>query len=180
MKKLFFLTAACLFVCHAAFSQTRIKANMLYWALGMPNASVETRLTDRLTFNSDLTYSPWKSLDGNHFEFLKIIPEIRFYTKNAFSGFYVGAYGSFQFFNITKWNYWNSGKYQRGRGFALGASVGYTYAIDEKLGLDVYLGGGWQNSQYRGYEKNGKQYVGWNGSGEWLPYKVGISLSYKL
>ena len=47
--------------------------------------------------------------------------------------------------------------------------------------MDVYAGGGWQNSQYRGYKtRTDKKYVSWNGSGEWLPYKVGIAISYKL
>lgn len=162
-------------------AQTRLKANMVYWAVGIVNASVETKLSSHWTFNGELVYSPWKSIDGNHFEFLQIIPEARYYVKSAFDGFYLGGYGSFQFFDMTKWNYWNQHKYQRGRGFSLGLNIGYAYSIDDTWGIDVYIGAGWQNSQYRGYDtRTHEMYVGWNGSGEWLPYRLGIALSYQL
>ena len=180
MNKLILLTLFSLFsICCCA--QTSLKANILYWSFGITNISAETKLSNKLTLNSELVYSPWKSIKGNHFEFLQISPEVRFFTKEAFNGFYVGGYGSFQAFDITKWNYWNKNKHQKGRGFSLGVSVGYEYKINNKLGMDVYAGGGWQNSQYRGYNtKTGEKYVGWNGSGEWLPYKVGIAIFYKL
>ncbi len=150
---------------------------MLYWAVGITNASVETKVFNKWTFNSDIVYSPWKSIQGNHFEFVQIIPEARFYPKGAFNGVYFGAYASFIAFDMTKWNYWNKGLHQIGRGFALGGSLGYEHKINSRLLMDVYLGAGWHNSQYRGYRtRTGEQ----NGSAEWLPYKVGITIGYRL
>lgn len=162
-------------------AQTRLKANMLYWGVGITNASVETKLAKHWTFNGELVYSPWKSVDGNHFEFLQIIPEARYYVKSAFDGFYIGGYGSFQVFNMTKWNYWNLNKYQKGRGFSLGLNIGYAYSINARWGIDLYIGGGWQNSQYKGYDtQTHEMYRGWNGSGEWMPYRLGVTLTYQL
>jgi hypothetical protein len=180
VKRLMGLILMSLFMCQYSAAQTRLKANLVAWMIGMPNLSVETKLARQWSFNGELLYSPWKSIEGNHFEYLKIIPEVRFYPKGVFNGFYVGGYGSFQFFDITKWNYWNQGKYQKGRGFALGLSLGYSYQINETWGLDVYAGAGWQNSQYKGYNSDGTMYKGWNGSGEWLPYRLGIALTYQF
>lgn len=180
MKKLLLLFLFILFFLNS-FSQTDLKWNAAYWAVGITNMSVETKIANKWTFNSDLIYSPWKSIEGNHFEFAQIIPEIRFYTKKAFDGVYCGIYGSFQLFNITKWNYWNKGRHQIGNGFAFGITIGYKYQINPQLGLDSYIGAGRQASHYRGYTTStGEQYVGWNGSGEWLPYKIGIAISYRL
>lgn len=161
--------------------QTQLKANAAYWVLGITNLSVETFLCDKFTFNGDIVYSPWKSISGNHMQFFQTIPEVRFYPKGAFEKFYVGGYASFHLFDITKWNYINQDKYQRGYGFGLGVVVGYQTHISERWRLDLYAGGGWHNSQYKGYEsKTGKQYIGWNGSGEWLPYKFGVAFAYRL
>lgn len=162
-------------------SQTYLKGNAAYWAVGITNVSVETRLAKQWTFNTDAVVSPWKSISNNPFMFGMIMPEARFYPKGAFNGFYVGGFGVFQVFKMSKWNYINSGKYQKGRGFGLGVSLGYEFNINEKWKVDTFAGFGWQNSQYDGYYTNtGERYQEWNGSGEWLPYKIGISFAYKL
>lgn len=161
--------------------QTQLKANAAYWVLGVTNLSVETAIGSNLTFNGDVVYSPWKSISGNHLQICQLIPEVRYYPKGAFEKFYVGGYASFHFFNMTKWNYINKDKYQKGRGYALGVVIGFQTPISDRWRLDLYAGGGWQHSQYRGYDgKTGEQYVGWNGSGEWLPYKLGVAFAYRL
>ena len=181
MKKilLFLFLFACL--ANKGISQTYLKGNATYWALAVTNVSLETRLANKWTFNGDLVFSPWKSFSGNPLLMGQIILEPRFYPRGAFKGFYVGGFGAFQIFKMSKWNYINTGKYQKGRGFALGATIGYEVQINERWGVDIFAGGGWQNSQYRGYyTKTGEMYKGWNGSGEWLPYKIGVSFAYRL
>lgn len=173
------LTFCCLSV--TLFAQTKLKWNAAYWLFGVTNMSVETKLGGKFTFNTDLVFSPWKSIANHPFLFGQVIPELRFYPRGAFNGFYVGGFGAFQVFRMSKWNYINTGKYQKGRGFTVGASVGYELQINSRCSLDMFAGGGWQNSQYRGYYiDTGEQYVGWNGSGEWLPYKIGLSFAYRL
>ncbi len=162
-------------------SQTYLKWNAAYWVVGVTNMSMETKLGNKWTFNTDLVFSPWKSVSGNPFMFGQTILEGRFYPRGAFNGFYLGGYGSFQFFEMSKWNYINTGKYQKGRGYALGMTIGYEIAINSRWRLDLFAGGGWQNSHYKGYyTATDEMYRGWNGSGEWLPYKVGVSFAYRL
>lgn len=162
-------------------AQTYVKFNALYWGLGVINGSVETKLNDKLTFNSDLVFSPWNSISGNAMLIGQLIPEVRYYHKGANNGFYVGAYAGGHLFKMTKWNYINTGKYQKGKGYALGLSIGYQIPINDRWRVDLYAGYGYQHSWYRGYNKNtGEQYVGLNKSGEWIPYKIGAAFAYRI
>lgn len=82
------------FACLASFSiraQTQLKINAAFWLFGITNVSVETALSDKLTANAETVYSPWKSINGNHFQMFQIMPEVRFYPKDAFEKFYVGG-----------------------------------------------------------------------------------------
>lgn len=181
MKKLFILWLFLAVIVSNALSQTYLKGNAMYWALGITNASIETKVSDRVTFNGDLVFSPWKSVNDSPFLFGQIIPEFRFYPKGAFNGFYAGAFGAFQQFKMTKWNYINTGLYQKGYGYAFGGTIGYEVPINDRWMVDIYAGAGWQNSHYKGfYTETKERYVGWNGSGEWIPYKLGAAFSYKL
>jgi hypothetical protein len=59
--------------------------------------------------------------------------------------------------------------------------LGYQVLLNKKWALDVNAGGGWHFGRYQGfYKKTGKKYVDWNNSGEWLPYRLGIIVSYRL
>jgi hypothetical protein len=62
--------------------------------------------------------------------------------------------------------------------------VGYQYKISENWNADFFLGGGTSQGFYHGYDEvDGDRYEGgnpWNRSGEWIPYKGGIMISYKL
>jgi hypothetical protein len=179
-KKLFVLAVTVLSV--SVQAQTRLKGNALYWATGVMNVSAETRIAGKWTLNGDLVYSPWESLDGNPMKFGQAIAESRFYPKGAFDGFYVGAYGAYhRLFKFTKWNYINKDNYQRGNGMSFGATVGYQLKISDRWGLDMYAGYGWQHSTYKGFKKSsGEMYADTNGSGEWLPYKLGVAFTWQL
>lgn len=182
MLKRFLLLCVC-FVCISNLSaNTRLKWNAAYWLFGVTNMSVETALCgERWTFNMDVVFSPWQSVDGNALKVWQFIPEVRYYPKGAFNGFYAGAYAAWHDFRFTKWNYLNSGRYQVGNGYSVGAVIGYQTPISDRWSLDVCAGGGYQNSGYRGYEnKTHEMYASWNGSGEWIPYKLGISFARRL
>ena len=50
----FLFLAMC--VARSAAQGTALKWNALYWAVGVPNMSVETRLGNRFTFNGDVVW----------------------------------------------------------------------------------------------------------------------------
>ena len=68
----------------------------------------------------------------------------------------------------------------------LGAAVGYQLQWAERWNVDFFLGGGTSQGFYHGYEKKEEgisryeKSAPWNKSGEWIPYRGGVMISYKL
>lgn len=165
-----------------------IKGNALFLTLGMLNVGLEYQLKEKVTLQADVFISPWKSLMGNHAQAYMGTLEGRYYFTKAFSKFYVGLNIGSAVFDIQKWNYINTYRYQRGFTVLAGATVGYQFKIKEKLNIDLYLGGGNSQGFYHGYDESEPNNVfiyyndsrKWNRSGEWIPYRGGIMIGYKL
>ena len=62
--------------------------------------------------------------------------------------------------------------------------MGYQLPIAKKWNLDFFVGGGWQEGFYKGYDgATGERVDGathWNISGDWYLYRGGVMISYKL
>ena len=182
MKKLLILTII-LFSIHSQ-SQTYVKVNALSTLLTIPNVGIETSIGKKSTFQFDITASFWKSLNGKPMQFYIFVPEYRYHFHEKYNGFYVGAHIGATVFNFQKWNYLNTDKYEKGIGYLMGATIGYQKKINDRFLLDCFLGGGNQQGFYKGY------YIGtdtryetaehYNKSGEWLPYRGGVMVSYRL
>ena len=178
-KKILLLAIILLPMCASA--QTYLKFNGLYWALGIINASVETKLNDKLTFNTDAVFSPWESVGGYPFLIGMLMPEVRYYTRKANDGFYLGAFSTIHTYKMSKWDHIRKNEYQKGWGYGFGASVGYQLPVSDRWNLDLYAGYGWVHGEYKGYYiDSGEKYTDWNGSGEWIPLKLGVSFSYRI
>ncbi|WP_300671974.1 DUF3575 domain-containing protein [Soonwooa sp.] len=183
----------------------QLKGNLLTLPVGMLNVGVEKQLSEHYTVQADVFVSPWKSFAGKHAQVYLLGFDGRYYFDKAFKRFYVGANLSGGYYNIQKWNYWHddfythkdgeitpyieSNLYQEGFTFVIGAVGGYQFQWNDHWGLDIYLGIGNMQSFYKGYDKlSGDRYddggdsMGhvWNRSGEWLPYRGGVMLTYKL
>lgn len=183
--------------------QVYLKTNALFLPIGMLNAGVEYQLSKKYTLQSDIFISPWKSFSGHEAQIYMIGFEGRYYFSEAFKHFYVGANFSAAKFVIQKWGYWNdnpyvlhgeptpyitSNLYQKGFSLLFGATVGYQFQLGEKWNMDIYLGGGSSQGFYKGYDRlSGDRYdvkdpksTAWDKSGEWIPYRGGVMISYKL
>lgn len=164
--------------------QTYIKTNALTTFLLIPSIGIETPVGGKFTFQADVTASFWKSVNGKPFEFVMVIPELRYHFKENTNGFYVGAHLGGTVFNLQKWDYSKTNYYQKGVNYLAGATVGFQKEITKKLALDIFIGGGSQQAFYKGY--NGITHVRedvakkYNKSGEWLPYRGGIMLCYRI
>ncbi|MGL5111948.1 MAG: DUF3575 domain-containing protein [Flavobacterium sp.] len=170
----------------SSFGQTYLKLNGATALVGVPNIGIETSIGKKLTFNFDVMTSFWKSFDGHHpMQFYTFTPEVRYHFKEKYNGWYFGGHAGPDVYKIQKWNYWNTNKYEDGFGYRLGATVGYNFKISDKILLDAFVGGGWHQGFYKGYYNDGTpgrydKAKNWNKSGEWLPYRGGLMLSYKL
>ncbi len=162
----------------------QVKVNALTLPIGILNAGLETPISNHFTLNGDILISPWKSFKGNHLQIYMGNLEARYYLKEKMNGLYIGPNLGLAFFDLQKWNYWNTNKYQRGLAVMFGATLGYQYKINDRLSLDGFITGGNQQGNYKGYLKDPSirydSAEGFNKSGEWLVYKLGISLTYKF
>ncbi|TDP03414.1 DUF3575 domain-containing protein [Flavobacterium sp. 245] len=184
MKKIFLL--AIIFFSTQSQSQTFIKFNGATALVAIPNVGIETSIGEKTTFSFDVMASFWQSFNGHSpMEFYTFTPEVRYHFKEKYDGLYVGGHAGPDFYNIQKWNNWDSNYYEHGFGYRLGVTVGYNIKLSDKFLLDIFAGGGWHQGFYKGYFNDGSPGRGdkaenWNKSGEWLPYRGGVMISYKL
>lgn len=208
MKKLYFALAisfATLAAGQVPDSATHkklyVKANALFLPVGIFNAGLEYQLNEKMTLQGDVFISPWRSFTGKYAQVYMIGFDTRYYFNEAFKHWYVGANISFARYKMQKWNYWkntpaqfspespiysSADLYQDGFSYFLGATVGYQLQLSDRWNLDFYLGGGTAQSYYKGFHKVlGVRYDTdpdriYNQSGEWVPYRGGVMISYRL
>ncbi|ACU08343.1 hypothetical protein FIC_01901 [Flavobacteriaceae bacterium 3519-10] len=181
--------------------QLYVKANTLFLPVGVLNAGLEYQVSKKMTVQADVFISPWKSFMGKYAQMYMLGFDGRYYFNEAFKHFYVGANISAARYKMQKYNYWSDGPYQYqenspiyvtsdlyqdGYALFLGATVGYQWQLSENWNLDLYVGAGTAQSMYRGYHKTlGVRYDtdpnrDYNLSGELVPYRGGLMISYKL
>ncbi|WP_027385834.1 DUF3575 domain-containing protein [Chryseobacterium gregarium] len=176
-----------------------IKGNALLIPIGVVNVALEHQLNKKFTVQGDVLVSPWKSFGGHELQYYSVSLEGRYYFDEAFKHWYIGANIAGSRFIAQKWNYWNdnafkdkqtstnyinSNLYQKGYSVILGITAGYQFRLSDKWNMDIYAGVGSSQDFYKGYDRTtGKRYDSpkdYNKSGEILPYRGGIMISYQL
>lgn len=176
----------------------RLKGNALFIPIGVINAGLEYQLNSKYTLQGDVLISPWKSFAGHELQYYSASVEGRYYFKEAFNGWYVGANVAASSFVLQKWNYWGEGNYvngnnevftksnlyQKGYSVLFGITAGYQFRLSDRLNMDIYGTVGTSQDFYKGYDReSGRRYDvadGYNRSGEIIPYRGGVMISYKL
>lgn len=183
MKKIYIFVALA-FAGVSANAQTYLKFNAPSTLLGIPQIAVETRLGKNITFQGDILGSYWESLNGAPFKTVMAFAEGRYHISGAYNGLYFGGHLGGAAFELQKWNYINTSKYQKGYSVFMGVTVGYQFKISEKWMVDMFIGGGNQQANYKGYyigtDVRYEEVRNYNKSGEWIPYRGGIMFSYRL
>lgn len=178
-----------------------IKGNALLIPIGVVNVGLEYQLSNKFAMQGDVLISPWKSFAGHEAQIYMGTVEGRYYFKEAFKGWHIGVNISVGAFNIQKPSYWNdniyvdaqigipsqyinSQLYQKGFSFLFGVEGGYQFKLADKWNMDIFAGIGNSQDFYKGYVRGtGERYDsanGYNRSGEWIPYRGGVMISYKL
>jgi len=172
----------------SAYGQTYIKLNAPAVFAKVFNPSIETRLSNHWTFEFDMlmTFRNETETKGP-FRILMLQPEGRYYFNEVNHGFFVGVNTGYAMFRMTKphWifkeDYESLHIYQMGWSVQAGVTLGYELKIKDRWLVDVFVGGGRQWSIYEAfYFPDGGRYVGYNGSAEYMPYKGGINIGYRL
>lgn len=177
-----------------------VKGNALLIPIGLINAGLEYQLNNKFTLQGDVLVSP-KSFFGHELQYYSASIEGRYYFKEAFDGWYLGANIGVSSFVLQKYNYWNddpypskneenviftkSNLYQKGYSFLAGITAGYQFKLSDNWRMDLYGTIGTSQDFYKGYDRvSGKRYDekpdGYNRSGEIIPYRGGVMISYRL
>jgi hypothetical protein len=185
MKKIFIFVF--LLISFYSQSQTYIKGNAVTALVLVPNFGVETNIGKKSTFQFDVLASFWSSVNGVPREFCTITPEYRYFFKEKFNGFYVGGHIGGSIYNVQKWGpvYEGSDYREEGIGYFVGATIGYEKKLNDRFMLDFFIGGGTHQAFYKGYYiSTGERYdddvENYNRSGDWLPYRGGLMISYRI
>lgn len=178
-----------------------LKGNALLIPVGVVNLGLEHQITKKITTQGDVLISPWKSFAGHELQYYSLSFEGRYYFKEAFNGWFLGANIGASSFVLQKWNYWNddpypskneenviyknSDLYQKGYSFLAGITAGYQFKLSENWRMEVFGTIGTSQDFYKGYDRvSGKRYDenpdGYNRSGEIIPYRGGVMISYRL
>ena len=165
-------------------AQRVVKGNLASTVYGVPQVAYELPLGPKRSLQFDVMISPWRSRDGAPQQFGIFIAEWRHHYHERGDGPYVGGHVGIAIFRLQRWDYKDTEFYQEGIGALGGVTVGYEKRLRDPWSLDLFAGGGTAQSKYKGYSfLTGDRYDGedgWNESGEWLFYRGGLMLSYRL
>ena len=181
-------------------AKVEIKANLPLAAVLVPNIGVEFQVGKKTSVQLDVLGSFWDSIDSEPLQLTQTFVEFRYYQKNNTSGWFVGGHLGFGMFTMQKpyeiliYDEYSDQSnpdfddytHKSGRVVFHGITLGYKKRLNERWALEVFLGGGYSFSMYKGYngseriDLDGGNYKDFNGSGEIAPYRGGLMLTYQL
>ena len=207
MKKYLYKALLCVAIIalpSVANSQIYAKLNMLYAVVGVINPQLEFVVGPHSSISIDPMFSPYKTIkwgDRNdiHARCGIFQTEYRFYIKREARGFYVSANAGMHAFDLTRPFFFQGDKiisfepgYGKGWGMMVGLGIGYSHTFKERWVVDAFFAFDRMWSWYNDYFANGeinlfprhqkepKYPDPFNGSAEWLPSKIGVSIGYKI
>ena len=196
-----FVAAALLLYASPAAGQIYGKLNSIFALAGVINPQVEITLSDKMTFQAEIIFSPWKHISWKENDypmlFFMASNDIRWFFRAPADGWYVGCNYGAQGFNMTKPEIFNKNiqfadHWGKGWGINTGVMVGWQRSLGQRWLLDAYLSFGYQISWYNSYRfDSGIELYPqghspdvppdpWNASAEWGPNKAGVSFGYLL
>ena len=207
MKKklhLALLAVAMLALPAVAQAQIYAKLNALYAVVGVINPQLEFVVGPHSSVSIDPTFSPHKAIklgerNDVHALFGIFQTEYRYYIKREAKGFYVSANVGMQAFDMSRPYLFQNKKlvtfeqgFGRGFGLMTGIGIGYSHTFKERWVVDAFFAFDRMWSWYNDYLANGEINLfprhqkepkfpdPFNGSAEWLPSKIGVSIGYKI
>ena len=205
-KKIFFAlyAVAMLAIPSVVKSQIYAKLNALYAVAGVINPQLEFVVGPHSSVSIDPMFSPYKTIrwgerNDIHALFGILQAEYRYYINREAKGFYVSANAGMQAFDMTRPYILSGNKlisfeqgFGRGFGLMAGIGIGYSHHFKERWVVDAFFAFDRMWSWYNDYNADGSINLfprhqkepkfpdPFNGSAEWLPSKIGVSIGYKI
>ena len=181
-------------------AQIYAKLNGLYALVGVINPAVEFTVSPKSTFQTEIVFSPWKYVNDHGVDkpmkFGILMTEYRRYFKQHNRGWYLGANMGMMGFKMWKPQFSDGwfleNRYSKGYGMMIGICGGFEYQFADRWLLDAYFGWSYMLSWYNGYSLDGtidlyphrpvqlEKPDPFNGSHEWLPNKIGVSIGFMI
>lgn len=155
-----------------------LKTNLLYDATTTLNGGFELGISPKQTLDLSANLNLWTFSNDKKFKHWLLQPEWRFWTKQRFSGCFIGIYAHFGQFNVRTKS--SSPRYE-GWLYGIGASYGYQWQLGNRWHMEAELGLGYVHFDYDKFgcckcgklEKSGHHnYFG--------PTKVALTLIYMI
>ena len=187
-----------------AKGQIYAKLNALYAVAGVVNPQLEFVVGPHSSVSIDPMFSPYKTIrwgerNDIHALFGILQAEYRYYINREAKGFYVSANAGMQAFDLTRPYFFQGDKiisfeqgFGRGFGVMTGIGIGYSHHFKERWVVDAFFAFDRMWSWYNDYNADGSINLfprhqhepkfpdPFNGSAEWLPSKIGVSIGYKI
>ncbi len=158
-----------------------VKNNLLFDAVLVANLGVEISPWTHWSLDIPVWYSPYNISSTRNIRLLAVQPEIRWWSKEAMNGHFVGLHTHVAGFNIALNDY---ARYQDPNHALWGLGVSYGYAMtlgkSAHWGLEFTLGAGFAQYHYDAYRNasNGPKFR--SGSDcYWGITRAGVTLSYR-
>lgn len=119
----------------------RIKTNIIPWIGTVANAGAEYVFHSKWSVNLDLWFCPWKISSSTSLKTVMILPEVRWWLKEADKGSFFNVHLTCGWYNLRK----GANRYQDADTPLLGAGIGYGYKlpINEKFSFEFVIGAGY-------------------------------------
>ena len=140
----------------ASAQKAGLKTNLLSDVALSPNVGVEAKVAPQWTLDFSGNINAW-TVDGHKWKHWDVLPEVRYWTCDAFSGHFVGAHllgGQFNMGNIdlnfkflgTDFRQLRDYRFQ---GWMVGAGLtyGYAWVLNRRWNLEAEIGIGYVYSQ---------------------------------
>lgn len=159
--------------------RVRLKTNIPYWALVIPNIGVETRLGDRWSLDVPVFFSPYTVDKAYRFRIFSVQPGVRYWFSPDMNGHFIGLHLIGGAFNISVNDRL---RYQDTDG-AWGAGIDYGYELkfSRHWGMEFNIGIGYLWTRYETFYNidNGAS-CGTSVLNYFGITRLGISLIYEL
>lgn len=163
MKKITqILIAIMLFACAGTKMNAQkfaLKTNLLYWATTTPNLGLEAAMSKKWTFDLSGGYNGWEFDNNKKFKHFSVLPEVRYWTCEAFNGHFFGLHGLVSEYNVSNIDIFSFSPFDklkdhRYEGWAYGAGLtyGYQFVLSKHWNLEASISGGFIHATYDKYE----------------------------
>lgn len=135
-----------------------LKTNLLYWATTTPNAGLEFRLGKKWTLDVSGGYNPFTFEHHRKLKHWLVVPELRYWTCEAFSGHFFGLHAIGGEYNVNDIDIpvgrlKNLNNYRHeGYGIGGGLTYGYQWLLGRRWNLEASISAGYVNLDYSKYE----------------------------